>query len=657
MAGWIITFVLLIIVVILLRRGLKGKISLRLQYVLLAVILIIALAGGCTFTSGKANLDANASLRGEYFDFALRNRLDYVPFFEAGDAPTDIAEYLFYAFAINLDNWGDDKGIMTRDYVEKVIRDHFEVREITPTSIFINKHWKYDGVKYTAFPVGINDKPIYVLKNCESAVENNLTIYSVTMDYCVTKEYPLNDEQWQEIRAAVVAADYSELITVRTESFRYYVDETTEEPVFISHSASRPLSDYVKTAVRMNYRHIGWDSYTMDEDRIGFVANALIGALPEILDQAAVRIDNESIVRDYWEQGSCIELVFEGNAELTYTLLGDIRHSYPCDRMLVCFTKSKDLLFLSKNGVYTHTIGPLDAEVLKPVYDWLDGMEFVSYMGPDRAEILGQKIIVHRNADLDRLSSGYDMRTLGSAMSRSLAFCQAAHFRWYELIDRLGTDGLKAEIQKWNNNRASEAIDLMQFRRITGVAFPVSVSEPVFLATDPDRLGVTLGLDENTTVEIELAEGSDGRFLIDSFKVAATGRFERWELSTLGNLGFGYGVEDYEALSTDQIKSIFAPGATPDGAPAFMPNDAQRAELSAHGITEAQSGVLGNLGYSYEEMLKLSSEEFSFIFPNTELWEKLAAKGYDTKVLRRPEALQHAGYHSFKALIREALSG
>ena len=106
----------------------------------------------------------------------------------------------------------------------------------------------------------------------------------------------------------------------------------------------------------------------------------------------------------------------------------------------------------------------------------------------------------------------------------------------------------------------------------------------VFLDGEPSRLGVTLGLDENTTVEIELAEGSDGRFLLDSFKVATTGRFEKWELNSLENLGFGYSAQDFEALSPDLIKKIFAPGVTPDGAPAFMPDDVQRAELSAHGL-------------------------------------------------------------------------
>jgi hypothetical protein len=43
---------------------------------------------------------------------------------------------------------------------------------------------------------------------------------------------------------------------------------------------------------------------------------------------------------------------------------------------------------------------------------------------------------------------------------------------------------------------------------------------------------------------------------------------EAWEINTLGNLGYG-SSEEIEALSPDQIKRIFAPGATLDGAPAF----------------------------------------------------------------------------------------
>lgn len=293
--------------------------------------------------------------------------------------------------------------------------------------------------------------------------------------------------------------------------------------VFFGGPDGTPLSlaDYIKTAVRMNYRHIGWQSYTMDKETIRFVADAIIGALPETLDQTASEIDNESITRDYWDQGSCIELVFDKGAKLHYTLLGGIAHSYPCDRMLVCFTKSENVLFLSRDGVYTHTLGPLDATTLAPVFKWLHGMEFVGYMGPDRAEILGQKITVHRNADLDRLPPGYDMTPIESAMSRSVAFYQAAYLRQYELIGMLATDALKTEIKKWGDNSSSRAADIMQLSNITDVTFPVSVTEPVFSEDDPGRLKVYLGLGGNTAAVIGLVEGPDGRFLVDSFEITA----------------------------------------------------------------------------------------------------------------------------------------
>ena len=71
------------------------------------------------------------ALRKEYFEFAIENRLDYVPLFEEGETPTQSQEYLYYAFILNLDNWGDDKGLMTKDYVEQVIQTHFEVDSVS----------------------------------------------------------------------------------------------------------------------------------------------------------------------------------------------------------------------------------------------------------------------------------------------------------------------------------------------------------------------------------------------------------------------------------------------------------------------------------------------------------------------------------------------
>lgn len=197
-------------------------------------LLIAMLMSAC---SGPAPSGDVKKLRGEYFDFAVKYRLDYMPFFSEGNAPADSVEYLYYAFAVNLENWGDDKGTMTREYVEQVIRSHFIVGEINHKPL--PRCWNYDGEKYTAVPTSIKDEPLYVLKSFDHTVENGRTIYAVTMDYCVPKQYPLDAGQYRAIRATIMAGDYSALTAIQTESFRYYADETTGEPIFLSHTLER----------------------------------------------------------------------------------------------------------------------------------------------------------------------------------------------------------------------------------------------------------------------------------------------------------------------------------------------------------------------------------------------------------------------------------
>jgi len=214
--------------------------------------------------------DEAERLRGEYFDFAVKYRLDYVPFFTEGNAPADSTEYLYYAFAVNLENWGNDKGTMTRDYVEQVIRSHFIVGSINHRPLPWG--WDYDGKKYTAVPMGINDKPLYILKSFDKTVENGRMIYTVTMDSCAPAEYPLDAEQRREIRAAVMAGDYSGLTAVRTISFRYYMDETTGEPIFLSHTlVKNGLSEenaVPATSVVRKYYNYFVEHHTLVDNRV-----------------------------------------------------------------------------------------------------------------------------------------------------------------------------------------------------------------------------------------------------------------------------------------------------------------------------------------------------------------------------------------------------
>lgn len=187
-------------------------------------------------TTGEVNTPSNdvQALRGTYFDFGIKNRLDYVPLFDEGKAPVSSTEYLFYAFAINLENWGDDKGTMTRDYVEQVIRTHFEVENITHAPL--RKGWNYDNVKYTAIPQGIKEKPIYVLQKYNTYIENGRTVYEITLDDCSFGGVIPTDEDMENIRASIVSGDLSSLTLLQTEYFRYYLNQNTGAVVFLSHT-------------------------------------------------------------------------------------------------------------------------------------------------------------------------------------------------------------------------------------------------------------------------------------------------------------------------------------------------------------------------------------------------------------------------------------
>ena len=92
------------------------------------VILLLTLL--CTFSACNDSSDKMSDLRGEYFDFAQKYRLDYIPYFD-DSAPKDSSEYLMWAFAFNLDNWVEDKGTMCAQYIEDIVQKHFNATDLS----------------------------------------------------------------------------------------------------------------------------------------------------------------------------------------------------------------------------------------------------------------------------------------------------------------------------------------------------------------------------------------------------------------------------------------------------------------------------------------------------------------------------------------------
>lgn len=194
------------------------------------VVLLFSLL--CTFSACSGSSDKMSDLRGEYFDFAQKYRLDYIPYFD-DSAPKDSSEYLMWAFAVNLDNWGEDKGTMRAQYIEDIVQKYFNVTDLAHNSL--PKCWDYaDGV-YTAVPSGINPPPIIILRSYEENEADGKTIYQITLDFGDSKTYGAypDDEQYRKIRQAIVKGYYDDLEIYQSDSFIFYL--ANGEPVFISH--------------------------------------------------------------------------------------------------------------------------------------------------------------------------------------------------------------------------------------------------------------------------------------------------------------------------------------------------------------------------------------------------------------------------------------
>ena len=177
-------------------------------------------------------LDEYEQLGRYYFDFSRENRFDYVPFFTEGNAPTESPEYLFWAFAINLDNWGEDKGIMSKSYVDEMVAAHFNVTGISHLSM--RKAWDYHEEKYTAMPQSIKEKPLYILKQYSTSIQNGIQIYEVVLGHCALANGMIPEEEdIEKIKNNIADGLSDDLVFVQTEKFTYY--QSFNGPVFLSH--------------------------------------------------------------------------------------------------------------------------------------------------------------------------------------------------------------------------------------------------------------------------------------------------------------------------------------------------------------------------------------------------------------------------------------
>ena len=186
--------------------------------------------------SAVFHTDMLSLLREWFFDFARRYRLDYMPTFTLADGPpTDAAEYLYWVYAVNLDNWAEPTGTMTRAYVEETVQNNFGREPGTVLNIHrtVPKAWGYDPQTetYTAWPESLRDLPYYLLDNITLEDE----IYTIrATQYHIPIGYPTAEED-EAYRQAVLTGNLSDVTPACTVTVRFYLSTFSfDQPRFLS---------------------------------------------------------------------------------------------------------------------------------------------------------------------------------------------------------------------------------------------------------------------------------------------------------------------------------------------------------------------------------------------------------------------------------------
>lgn len=179
-------------------------------------------------------------LQSWFFDFAREYRLDYMPQFTREEgAPTDAGAYLDWAFAINLDNWGEDKGKMSRSYVEETVLMYYAV--IPQQHRSHRKSWDYDAdtETYTAYPESLKELGYYLL----NSIEVDQGYYTVHATRYYSRNYGYSQEEEDALRTALFEGTNTELIPVSELTVTFRLDHVFNRPVFHAYTEEFLTSD------------------------------------------------------------------------------------------------------------------------------------------------------------------------------------------------------------------------------------------------------------------------------------------------------------------------------------------------------------------------------------------------------------------------------
>lgn len=166
-----------------------------------------------------------------FYDFAQEYRLDYMPHFTQSEgAPEDSGEYLYWAYAINADHWGDNVGTMTKDYVEETVQQYFRIMPGQHRSHWKSWDFNTETEIYKAWPESLREKPHCLLNN----IDIHGDCYTIHAT-CYSTDYLPTEEDAIRLKNKLLDGENTEMTPTSEITVSFYLDYASfHRPVFLS---------------------------------------------------------------------------------------------------------------------------------------------------------------------------------------------------------------------------------------------------------------------------------------------------------------------------------------------------------------------------------------------------------------------------------------
>ena len=282
----------------------------------------------------EEELSVDETARAAWFDFAHQWRLDILPVFSHGAAPTSASAYLYWMY----EKGGSaikEQGYMSKEYVETEIKTHFEVKDVIHTAR--RSDYTFDGERYTPVPLG---PPEELLVRLDSVLDEELggkTIYYV--QYCLMAyDKPLRSrDEWDRYRMEIVNGDTPDLHEVREYTLSFSMQDG--EPVFLSHTELNiedpPFTPFPNDGTYDVTQSLQeWELTRTNGVQTGMTqaqVEAITGPLTE--NENGILMDSQNISYNFWDRSESesepklTEMIWIAeveNDELVYTTSQDV---------------------------------------------------------------------------------------------------------------------------------------------------------------------------------------------------------------------------------------------------------------------------------------------------------------------------------------------